>query len=434
MSTYEPIASQTLGSAASEIVFSSLPQNYTDLILVGSVIRTASSDTRIQVNGDTSSLYSYTFLGGNGSSASSFRVSNAIQWDVGYQPATTPTTLISNFQNYSNGATFKTVLSRASASAGDVAAFASLYRSTSPITSIRIFQTSGNLASGSTFTIYGVAAGNSSAKATGGNIVTTDGSYWYHAFTSSGTFIPNSALSADVLVVAGGGSGGSETNSGGGGAGGLLAFTSQSLSSNTVYPCLIGAGAAGVYQLDGRNGNDSQFGSLTLVKGGGGGGGAYTTSARNGLTGGSGGGGGRSNTGTGTGTGGSPTTSQGFAGGTANSGAIGGGGGGSAEAGNTDSTGFGGDGLSTYSSWGLATGTGQNVSGTVYFAGGGGGSIYPSGTIDGGLGGGGAGGQYTTVDGGKGLPNTGGGGGGGANTTNVSGAGGSGIIIVRYAV
>jgi hypothetical protein len=41
-----------------------------------------------------------------------------------------------------------------------------------------------------------------------------------HTFTSSGTFVPYEALTADYLVVAGGGGGG-DGASGGGGAGGL---------------------------------------------------------------------------------------------------------------------------------------------------------------------------------------------------------------------
>ena len=438
MSTYEPIASQTLASAAASVTFSSLPQNYTDLIVVvDGETDSANTNILLEYNSDTGSNYSVTILFGDGSSAGSARVSSDTAANLGRLGDNNRSNSIMHIFNYSNTTTFKTGLGRfnvVSATANaQLGAKVSLWRNTAAITSIKVKLSTGNFDSGTTFTIYGVAAGNSSAKASGGNIVTTDGSYWYHAFTSSGTFIPSTALSADVMVVAGGGSGGSETNSGGGGAGGLLAFTSQSLSSNTVYPCLIGAGAAGVLQSDGRNGNDSQFGSLTLVKGGGGGGGAYTGSARSGLTGGSGGGGARSNAGTGTGTGGSPTTSQGFAGGTADSGSLGGGGGGSAEAGDTNSDGFGGDGVSTYSSWGLSTGTGQNVSGTVYFAGGGGGSIYISGSYPGGYGGGGAGGQYTASAGVAGTANTGGGGGAGSNTGN-SGAGGSGIIIVRYAV
>jgi hypothetical protein len=39
------------------------------------------------------------------------------------------------------------------------------------------------------------------AKATGGDSVTTDGTYWYHTFLSSGTFTPTEALTADYLSL-----------------------------------------------------------------------------------------------------------------------------------------------------------------------------------------------------------------------------------------
>ena len=109
-------------------------------------------------------------------------------------------------------------------------------------------------------------------KATGGTI-TSDASYWYHTFTGNGTFTPLQSLTADILVIAGGGGGGinqyGNTIGGGGGAGGLLYFSSQSLTA-TGYTCTIGGGgSANTTGAAGTNGSDSQFGALTLVKGGG---------------------------------------------------------------------------------------------------------------------------------------------------------------------
>jgi hypothetical protein len=156
--TYEPILTTTLGSAQASITFSSISQSYTDLVLIGYVKRTANSDTQMQINGNTGAAYSYTLLFGNGSSASGYRISSASQWELGYQPATSPTTLIANFQNYSNSTTFKTVLSRVNASAGDVGVYANRCSTTDPITSMLIFQSAGNLDTGSTFTLYGIKA------------------------------------------------------------------------------------------------------------------------------------------------------------------------------------------------------------------------------------------------------------------------------------
>ena len=83
-------------------------------------------------------------------------------------------------------------------------------------------------------------------------------------------FVPSSNLNCDVLQIAGGGGGGFTFNggSGGGGAGGIFYATAQSLIS-TNYAVTIGAGGPQVYEGTQSNGNDSQFGSLTLSKGGG---------------------------------------------------------------------------------------------------------------------------------------------------------------------
>ena len=61
-STYEPIATTTLGSAASSITFSSIPATYTDLRLV--LVHTPSASTgnaQMQFNSDTATNYSYTY-------------------------------------------------------------------------------------------------------------------------------------------------------------------------------------------------------------------------------------------------------------------------------------------------------------------------------------------------------------------------------------
>ena len=289
--------------------------------------------------------------------------------------------------------------------------------------------------------------------ATGGNTIINDGTYWYHVFLSSGTFAPQTSLSCDVLVVAGGGGGGA--GGAGAGAGGYLTFTSQFLTAAN-YAITVGAGGPGQSQQalpfggTGTNGDDSQFGSLTLVKGGGGGAGGQASANNQGATGGSGGG--SVAQGTIFGSTSNFTSGQGFGGGqgiyTGGLASNGGGGGAGAqgESGNSPgTTGRGGVGLFTAISGGATTGLGQLSNGNYYFAGGGGGSIFDNATPDalvGGLGGGGTGGRKDVNDG-KGYPgtdNTGGGGGGGSvdgpagYIGRAGGTGGSGIVIVRYSV
>jgi hypothetical protein len=435
--TYEPIQTYTLGSTQATVTFSSIPSTYTDLILQMTP-KTSDGSGYFQVfpNNDTGSNYSRTLLQGNGSSASSNRNSNSsngfqMNCATSSQDANSyPTTV--HLMNYANTNANKTALARAgSTSVGLVENYVWLYRSTSAITSLVIKANTTTFAAGSIFTLYGIANADSGAKATGG-VITYDSTYYYHTFGASGTFTPQQSLTADVLVVAGGGGGG-YWRGGGGGAGGLLGFASQSLTA-TGYTVTVGAGGAGGAAI-GTNGVDSQFGSLTLVKGGGGGAtGQLATTAGNG---GSGGGGvGYS----GDRAGGSNTSGQGNTGGTGKDGSpnygAGGGGGANAVGGNGTTTagGSGGVGLSTYSSWGLATGTGQNVNGTIYYAGGGGGATYQGGTPGIGGSGGGTAGTNSNTNATSALANTGGGGGGGGYQSAAAngGNGGSGVVIIRY--
>jgi hypothetical protein len=157
-STYTPIATNTLGSATSSVSFSSF-SGYTDLVLVFQTKLTASNAIKVQYNSDTGSNYSYTRLYGIGSgSGSSDRASNASYFDAGFSASDTVNQII-QIMNYANTTTYKTALSRASTEGGSqVFANAWLWRSTSAITSIQIAGASGNLDTGSTFTLYGIVA------------------------------------------------------------------------------------------------------------------------------------------------------------------------------------------------------------------------------------------------------------------------------------
>ena len=453
MSTYSPIATQTLSSAAASITFSSIPQGYTDLILVvNSASASVDAFTYLQFNGDTATNYSHTQLYGNGTSALSSRASNTstmLNVDVNMETTTIMYNAIYQIMNYSNSTTFKTTLVRQNNTGSDypgALAGVGLWRNTSPVTTVTIQATRGgtayNFVSGSTFSLYGIQVGDKAQKAQGGNIVVSDGTYVYHAFTTSGTFIPSQAISADVLCVAGGGGGGGDM-AGGGGAGGLLYQAGKSLTAKS-YPVIVGAGGTGNI-TDGSstgilatNGSDSVFGAMTAIGGGAG------RNSGTAISGGSGGGSARG------GAGGSATqgnsdgaTGYGYAGGTSSEQGSGGGGaggvGGNGGAAGSGAGGAGGVGFrnSVIDAMGSATGTGEVSSSNYYFAGGGGGSARNTAGAAGagGLGGGGAGTKAAAAAT-SGTRNTGGGGGGGSENGSVrnGGAGGSGIVIIRYAL
>ena len=161
-STYDKIATTTLGSAASSYTFSSIPGTYTDLILIANFATSTTGPLSYQIgNGsvDTGSNYSRTSIYGDGSSAASFRESNQTYFNT----ANGSTTLIANdivqFMNYSNTTTYKTMLDKNNNASGTVQANVYLWRSTAAINTIKIFNSNGyNLSANSTFTLYGIKA------------------------------------------------------------------------------------------------------------------------------------------------------------------------------------------------------------------------------------------------------------------------------------
>jgi hypothetical protein len=456
--TYVALDKKTTLSDVSSVEFTSIPQGYTDLVIVANVRYTATNIGQgigIRFNNDSSANYTATVFEGDGSSGSSYRQTGGTQGIIsapanGSQTGFSP--FIVSVMNYSNATTMKPWVSRNSGPTY-VNGYAGLWRATpQAITSMQFIPSAsaGNIATGSTFSLYGILAEaiRPTVKASGGTFY-SDSTYYYHVFGTSGTFTPTESITADVLVVAGGGGGGGYTfvSSGGsggagGGAGGLLAFNSQSLTA-TNYTVTVGSGGNGGSGVTGSNGSDSQFAALTLVKGGGGGAGNKSTgTAASGLTGGSGGGAVAWDY-NGTTAGGAATSEQGNAGGsvTGAGGSRGGGGGGGAGAAGTTRSlsagtgGQGGVGSSSYSSWGLATGTGEYFNGTFYYAGGGAGNGGGDTVVLGGYGGG-ATHRYNVTPAQAGQPNTGGGGAGGlydSGANAVGGKGGSGVVIVRYA-
>lgn len=161
--TYEPINTTTLTTATASVTFSSISSAYTDLVLVVVPANSAGSTVRMQLNGDTGSNYSNTFLKGNGSSASSTRSSSQTYLTLADDAAPTRTlgesVWISHIMNYSNATTNKTILTRANVASVGVEATVGLWRSTSAITQVSVQQGgSVTFSVGSTFTLYGIKA------------------------------------------------------------------------------------------------------------------------------------------------------------------------------------------------------------------------------------------------------------------------------------
>ena len=285
---------------------------------------------------------------------------------------------------------------------------------------------------------YAVGDQSEGIKALGGSISRTPAGHIVHTFTGSGTFrITNPSLTTvECLVVAGGGGGGE----GGGGAGGMREDSNVPVSP-AVGSYAVSVGAGGGFNVTlGNNGTSSSF--STIVSQGGGGGGGPNGGGQPGGS----GGGGRRDGGNSGGNGNTPPVSppQGNPGGTTPPGAWRGAGGGGG-AGDNGGGGGGGSQAAEFAGQGGA-GRHSNITGTtVQYAGGGGGSSEGHGVegnrVDAGQGGAGGGGQGSVNTGPNtrpaesGVANTGGGGGGRTNTgapIAAGGAGGSGVVIIRY--
>jgi hypothetical protein len=299
-----------------------------------------------------------------------------------------------------------------------------------------------------------------------------------HTFSVNNLAINSNNNKVEFLIVAGGGSGGAGKEAGGGGGAGgvIIGVVELKTPVNGNYPedfsITVGDGGdsvivnnvSGETGKNGKNGGDSIAFNFTAK--GGGGGGSQEISTGEGKDGGSGGGGaddpdangGNALTNFQNGQVDEPyffgppanETIEGFGneGGSAKPHETGGGGGGGAGAkgedrdfNSTSDTGKGGNGIES------------DISGSNQFYGGGGGGSSRRGsdeTVQGGEGGSGGGGAGAGSlsnpgrDGLDGTPNTGGGGGGadGSNTNEAnnppnqatSGAGGSGIVIIRYRI
>lgn len=155
--TYEPIATQTLGSAASTVTFSSISGTYTDLVFIYSGAGSGNADLYMQFNGDTGNNYSRTYMFGDGSTTGSARQTNTYGIFWGYQTTGIQNARV-NIMNYSNSTTYKTTLGVEAIPSIAIAPIVGLWRNTAAITSILVGAAGATFSTGTTFTLYGIKA------------------------------------------------------------------------------------------------------------------------------------------------------------------------------------------------------------------------------------------------------------------------------------
>lgn len=166
-----PIAYATLGSDGS-FDFANIPQTYQDLYAVVFSRSTSSFNfgsncdyLQSYFNNSAATTVSFTYLNGNGTSASSSRFVSQNACYVGLQPNVNATagifsSTVVHILNYANTSTYKTIISRSAVDlngSGNTWESVNLWQSTSAISRLNFYTGSGgNLKSGATAALYGV--------------------------------------------------------------------------------------------------------------------------------------------------------------------------------------------------------------------------------------------------------------------------------------
>lgn len=157
--TYDLITSNVLSANASSVTFSTIPSTYRDLIVVTSGLSTsAEASLRMRFNSDTGNNYNevaaYNITGIGSSNISSFANLGIVPDSGGTQGRGSN---IIQIIDYSTTDKHKPVLSRAGYSA-QVIMYAGRWANTSAITSIELYPSANQFASGSTFYLYGIVS------------------------------------------------------------------------------------------------------------------------------------------------------------------------------------------------------------------------------------------------------------------------------------
>ena len=144
------------GTTTTSVTFSSIPQTYTDLVIVVSG-NTNNVTSAMRFNNDAGSGYSRLVLRGNGTSATSFNqtVQTYIAVDGSYsQPFQNA---IINVMNYSNATTYKTALVRSNNAGAGIDQGVGMWQNTAAITRVDLLSTGATAyLAGTTFTLYGI--------------------------------------------------------------------------------------------------------------------------------------------------------------------------------------------------------------------------------------------------------------------------------------
>jgi hypothetical protein len=162
MPTYNAIATTTLSSAVSTVTFSSISQDYTDLVLVYKMRMATGGavNTFMRINGDSGNNYNFAgtyYTLGVAQGSHTTNAGNAAWLDNVDSSWTTITHI--DFNNYKSTSMKKGWLVFSGAPASQVDMKWGSWNSTAAINQIQIYNPSSvNFAVGSQFTLYGILA------------------------------------------------------------------------------------------------------------------------------------------------------------------------------------------------------------------------------------------------------------------------------------
>lgn len=169
--TFETINTNLLASSQSSIVFSSIPNTYTDLVIVLVPVSDGANYIAVQFNTDTSGSgtnYSRLAYSSTGTTPYADLRSNRYAIEIDTQENTGSggpnSTNEINIFNYTSTSVYKTVFARNSAGARSGGTNAAglgtgTWRSYDAINSVRLTLNAGNFTSGTRATLYGIKAG-----------------------------------------------------------------------------------------------------------------------------------------------------------------------------------------------------------------------------------------------------------------------------------
>jgi hypothetical protein len=166
MATYTLIESQVLGSTTASVTFSAIPATYTDLVVRASVRSDRANtqdDVRITFNSTTTN-YSYTYLRGSASAATSSNAADPYAWFGNIPAATATSNTFGNGELYipSYTASQNKPSSAIMAMENNVTSpvyltgVANLWSNSAAISTIYLYLGFGSFVSGSSFYLYGI--------------------------------------------------------------------------------------------------------------------------------------------------------------------------------------------------------------------------------------------------------------------------------------